>query len=85
LGGGIYNLCKPRLNIRDFDQAITPTEAKDPAPYYRLAEPAAIWTLFQDEAVRDKFSLLSRIKKRIKRRFPFNSFKKKFALLGTSD
>nr|AAU83851.1 hypothetical protein GZ34G5_18 [uncultured archaeon GZfos34G5] len=34
---------------KDFDPAITPPEEKDPAPYYRLAEPAAIWTLFHDE------------------------------------
>jgi tetratricopeptide (TPR) repeat protein len=66
---------------KDFDPAITPSKEKDPAPYYRLAEPAAIWTLFQDESVRDKLSWLSRIK----RGFTFNSFNKKFALLGTSD
>lgn len=34
---------------KDFDPAITPQEEKDPAPYYRLAEPAAIWTIFHDE------------------------------------
>jgi tetratricopeptide (TPR) repeat protein len=34
---------------KDFDPAITPPKEKDPAPYYRLAEPAAIWTLFHDE------------------------------------
>jgi tetratricopeptide (TPR) repeat protein len=66
---------------KDFDPAITPSEANGPAPYYRLAEPAAIWTLFQDEAVRDKLSLRSRIK----RWFMPKLFKKKFALLGTSD
>ena len=34
---------------KDFDRAITPLGENDPAPYYRLAEPAAIWTIFHDE------------------------------------
>jgi tetratricopeptide (TPR) repeat protein len=33
---------------KEFDSAITPPKEKDPAPYYRLAEPAAIWTLFHE-------------------------------------
>ncbi|RCV64113.1 Tetratricopeptide (TPR) repeat [Methanophagales archaeon] len=33
---------------KEFDLAITPPEEKDPVPYYRLAEPAAIWTLFHE-------------------------------------
>jgi tetratricopeptide (TPR) repeat protein len=34
---------------KEFDSAITPPKEKDPAPYYRLAEPAAIWTIFHEE------------------------------------
>jgi len=33
---------------KDFDPAITQSEANDPAPYYRLAESAAIWTIFNE-------------------------------------
>ena len=44
---------------KDFDLAITSPETEDPTPYYRLAEQAAIWILFQQELwFEKKFTLM---------------------------